>query len=152
MAAPQCALGKVFATLGVVASVLATQTSVAEAPKGHFTVNGEVVQDTATKLVWQRAVPAKSYTSDQASAYCAGLKLAGGGWRLPTIKELHTLVDETRTVPAIDDTAFPETPPYHFWTSSHLSEFPQFTWSINFAEGTDAWFPGENEQRVRCVR
>jgi hypothetical protein len=47
---------------------------------------------------------------------------------------------------------FPQTPPTFFWTSSNLRKFEQYTWSVNFADGTDAWFPRENPQRVRCVR
>lgn len=127
-------------------------TAVAAAPTGHFQVDGEVVQDTATKLTWQRISPTKNYSNTDAAAYCASLDLRGKGWRLPTIKELHTLVDESRTLPAIDVDAFPDTQPTFFWTGSSLSKFPQYTWVVNFADGTDSWFPGDLAQRVRCVR
>jgi hypothetical protein len=45
----------------------------------------------------------------QALAHCAALSLAGGGFRLPSIAELLTLVDPTRSQPAIDPIAFPGT-------------------------------------------
>lgn len=141
-----------FLTLLGFGALAHAPVSVAAAPKGHFVIDNDTVQDTATKLTWQRASPDKSYASIDADAYCSNLKLDGTGWRLPTVKELHTLVDETRTTPAIDGDAFPDAPSTFFWTASRLAKFPQYTWSVNFAEGGDAWFPGETPQRVRCVR
>lgn len=126
--------------------------SAAEAPSGHFNIKGDVVEDTKTKLTWQRHVPTKSVSAVAAMAYCSELDLEGTGWRLPTIKELHTLIDETKADPAVDREVFPQTPANFFWTSSNLRKFEQYTWSVNFADGTDAWFPRENPQRVRCVR
>jgi Protein of unknown function (DUF1566) len=141
-----------FLTLFGFGTLVQTPVSVAAAPKGHFVIDNDTVNDTATKLTWQRTAPDKSFSGADAEAYCSGLKLDGSGWRLPTIKELHTLVDETRTTPAIDVDAFPDTASSFFWTSSRLAKFPQYTWSVNFADGGDAWFPAENPQHVRCVR
>jgi hypothetical protein len=138
--------------LAGLSSLIPAGQSAADAPTGHFVVKGEVVEDTATKLSWQRTSSEKSYSDSDAEAYCTALNLAGTGWRLPTIKELHTLVDETKTQPAMDGEAFPDAPASFFWTSSHLAKFPQYTWCVNFTEGSDAWFPGENPQLVRCVR
>jgi hypothetical protein len=133
-------------------AVLCAAPAGADAPEGHFEVNGGTVEDTATGLSWQRSVADENHDAQGALSYCAGLELAGNGWRLPTIKELHTLVDETRTKPAIDPKAFPGTPPAHFWTSSAVAGFSSYAWAINFADGTDIWHPRENRHLVRCVR
>ena len=75
-------------------------------------------------LVWpRRAAPRRlatalvpatrnSYNWSGAKAYCGGVVLAGGGWRVPSVKELMTLVDFSVASPGptIDTTAFPNTP------------------------------------------
>jgi hypothetical protein len=142
-------LGSLAATL---LSTLFASTVDAEAPRGHFVVKDEIVEDTATKLSWQRSAPDMSYAHAAAASYCTDLKLEGSGWRLPTIKELHTLVDETKTLPAIDDAAFPDAPAVFFWTSTILPTFAQYSWGVNFADGSDTWLARESAQRVRCVR
>jgi hypothetical protein len=132
--------------------LLLATPGLADAPEGHFKVVGGTVEDAATKLTWQRSVTEGNYDHLEAAAYCAALKLSGTGWRLPTIKELHTLVDETRTMPAIDRSAFPDAPSAYFWTSSRVANFAIYAWTVNFADGTDLWFPTGNQERVRCVR
>ena len=63
-----------------------------EAPAGRYTIPGDgTVYDTATTLTWQRAANMTGMTWASAGPYCAGLTSpAGGGWRLPTVKELTT--------------------------------------------------------------
>lgn len=128
------------------------EPAIAAAPPGHFRVVGETVEDRATSLTWQRHPPREQYTRKQAAAYCAALTLRGAGWRVPTIKELQTLVDESQVGPAIDEQAFPETQSSHFWSSSAVASFAIYTWTLNFADGTDLWFPNEDPHHVRCVR
>ncbi len=70
--------------------------------------DGEV-HDPATELTWQRAI-SPSMPADAATSYCAGLGLGGHTWRLPSVQELATTVDETRVSPAVDTEAFPAPP------------------------------------------
>jgi hypothetical protein len=60
----------------------------------------DVVQDAMTGLIWQASsLDDTLLTWGDALAYCEGLVHAGkDDWRLPSIKELATLVDETATV------------------------------------------------------
>jgi hypothetical protein len=76
---------------------------------------GGLVLDSATGLTWQQNASGDSYAWSDATASCAGL---GAGWRLPSLTELQTIVDDTTFNPAIDQTAFPNTPGTYFWTSS----------------------------------
>ncbi len=81
-------------------------------PSGALVVqfDGETVLDPKSGLEWQRdrsQVPDMSF--ECALAYCESLVLAGADdWRLPSIKELASLVDE-RFSPALDPVAFPAT-------------------------------------------
>ncbi len=104
---------------------------------GNYTVNGDdTVTDNATGLVWQQADSAKIMTREQAQAYCANLTLAKGGWRLPNIKELLSLVDHTKNKHSIDRTIFPNTKPYPYWSSTVEASVPVSTWLVNV--GSDA--------------
>jgi hypothetical protein len=64
------------------------------------------VSDTVTGLSWQQGDgqnDAGGRTWLNALAYCEGLNLAGrSDWRLPNIRELETLVDDSRYNPSID--------------------------------------------------
>jgi hypothetical protein len=122
--------------------------------------NGDgTVTDSVTGLVWQKAVTStQAYTWAAAQTYCTGLTLAGRTWRLPTRIELLSLVDFTRTSPAIDTTAFPGVPggKYHWtaspWVVSQISTKPQYSWIVNFYEGLSS-NAGDRTQAeyARCV-
>lgn len=112
------------------------------------------VLDRVTGLLWQRAVDPNSYNWTAANAYCAGLGVAGyRDWRLPSVVELVSIVDISRANPAIDPTAFPDTPMLSFWSSQAEVSNSGLGWYIYFATG-GAY--GGNDladpQRVRCVR
>ncbi|MFD7770422.1 DUF1566 domain-containing protein [Streptomyces sp. NPDC059787] len=113
------------------------------------------VRDDVTCLVWQRTPAPDTYTFSEARSYCAGLDLGGRGWHVPSRIELMSLVDTTRSGPAIDTSAFPGTPPTFFWTSSAwaVPKTPLRAWIINFYEGLSsnaAYQSGSSA--VRCVR
>jgi hypothetical protein len=70
-----------------------------------------IVRDDATALEWQRDAEMLTFESTTAiQAHCASLDLGpkGGrsGWRAPTIAELFTIVDTTRSSPALDPALF----------------------------------------------
>jgi hypothetical protein len=141
-----------WALLGL-ASLALTRPAIADAPPGRYSFPTDgVVLDNRTKLTWQRKLEGM-YTQPDAATYCANLKLAQGGWRLPTRAELLTIVDPTRYSPAVDATAFPDIPmDAKCWTSSGYVFNPKFHWAVVFTAG-DA---GPNESTVpiyvRCVR
>jgi hypothetical protein len=132
--------------------LLLTRSAVADAPSAHFVVSEGTVLDSATKLAWQRVVPSVSYDWSGADAYCRKLTLQGTGWRLPTIKELQTLIDETRSMPAVDPWAFPDCPSELYWSSSHVVSSPTSAWAVSFRYGFDGAVDVSAPQRVRCVR
>jgi RNA polymerase sigma factor (sigma-70 family) len=120
-----------------------------------YTVRGDTVKDEITCLVWQRSVAPRSYSFKAAQKYCAGLTLAGAQWQLPTRVQLTSLIDTTRSGPAIDTKAFPGTPVAFFWTSSPWAtpHDPAFAWIVNFYEGlTSNAADQSGEFAVRCVQ
>jgi formylglycine-generating enzyme required for sulfatase activity len=135
-------------------------------PKTRFVVQtGGIVQDTLTQLLWQQdgsgagadcsGTGVLPCTWAEAKAYCSGLSLGGlSGWRLPTVKELRSLVDYTVAPPAptIDTTAFPDTEAKAFWTSSPYAGAGGYAWYIRFDNGYSDIFIVSNFSGVRCVR
>ena len=113
--------------LGAVTLVTATLRSPAaraKAPAGHFVDHGDgTVGDVRTGLVWQRYSPPFASFGDlaTATAYCdAAVDLPGKGWRLPSVKELLTLMDRNAAdTKFFDRDAFPGgSDAGIFWTST----------------------------------
>ena len=72
-----------------------------------YLYSGDTFYDKSTKLFWQDVKNSKEYTykssgfSTGAFEYCKELELGNyNDWRLPTVKELMTLVDITKHSPA----------------------------------------------------
>jgi len=107
------------------------------------------VTDTRTGLIWKSAVSPSALTWEAAKTYCKEL---GGGFRLPGLKELLTLVDPTRANPCIDPSAFPGTPSDYFWTASPDVVSSGNAWVVGFYDGTSSSHGISVPNRVRCVR
>jgi hypothetical protein len=106
----------------------------------RFVPEGDEVNDVGSGLVWRRCVEGQAWTGSG----CAGTPLllgwvaaldharaqAAGGtpWRLPNVKELASLTDTTRTGPAIDPTAFPDTPAGYTLSATHEQGDPFYVW------------------------
>jgi hypothetical protein len=115
--------------------------------------NPATIRDPLTGLTWQRAVSdATTLAWKDAVTYCQSLPLAGGGWRLPSMKELQTLVDVGRHDPAIDPTAFPGSPMEQFWTSSPLAGSSTDAWYVSFRLGAVNTIAQSSLGFARCVR
>jgi hypothetical protein len=138
-----------------------TRLADAAAPAGHYVVtagsgagNG-TVYDTKSKLTWQQTVSSTTYTWAAAQTYCAGVgtSLAGTGWRLPTLKELYSLVDLSQTAaPYIDPNFFPSTPSAAFWSSSPVAGSPSSAWYVYFNVGSAYGAAITSARYARCVR
>jgi hypothetical protein len=114
----------------------------------HAQAGGDVF-DQATGLVWQQALDPKQYSWGDALATCASL---GPGWRVPSLKEAQTIIDDGREFPAVDPDAFPGTPSEDFWTSTLKAGGGGAAWYIDdFYGATDA-DTAARLFRVRCVR
>jgi hypothetical protein len=117
-----------------------------------FSLAGDVAQDKYTRLTWQRAVEHDNYTWDDAKTFCSKLSANGGGWRLPSLRELLTLVDVIHVEPAIDPSTFPGTPSELFWSSSPSLSPAGTAWGVNFTRGSSAAATVGTKAHVRCAR
>ncbi len=120
------------------------------------TGDGSTVEDTVTDnwtgLTWERGSPAGgSLTLADAQAYCAGL---GSGFRVPLFKELLTLVNPILYSPAIDTSAFPNSPSGIFWSSTAVVPANGNYYYVQFAYGDNYSYvtlSASNTGYVRCV-
>ena len=136
--------------------------SPANAPAGRYEiVTSGTVYDRKTKLTWQQAVPqtgaytwGSASTPGTAQSYCATLSVGGGGWRLPTVGELLTLVDYTQPGGSamIDPTFFADTPPSAFWSSTPVAGAASDAWYVYFLYGYSYVVSVSGTGYVRCVR
>jgi hypothetical protein len=123
----------------------------------RFVSNGdETVTDTETGLMWQQSEVEPGMTWEQALSYCENLNLAGHeDWRLPTVKELHSLVDYSRFGPAINPTYFPDISIcYRSSTTFGGDRDGGYLWLREFYDGGDyiEYKDYNYEVRFRAVR
>jgi hypothetical protein len=121
---------------------------------GRYAVTDQTVHDARTGLTWQRAPAPTTYDRAGARAYCASAELGGEGWRLPTGKELLTLVDYDvgPPGPTIDAVAFPQTPGAFFWSATELTVPTPAVMFVDFGYGHATNYAVAPTSHVRCVR
>jgi hypothetical protein len=153
--------------VGVAGLVALSSLALADAPIDQydlFTPGTQAIDDLQTKLIWQRYPPAVPASYADAATACATLSIAGftGTWRLPSYKELLTLVDEQPHVEyengglvtkAIDSHAFPGAPSgVAYWTSSPIGALEGYVYGVNFGTGAgEIHNPASDMLYVRCV-
>lgn len=140
--------------------------------------NGDgTITDLNTALMWQKTPPAEHYSWDEAAGYASDLRLAGyDDWRVPTMKELYSLVDFSGTMrtktPYINtdyfDFGYPDTSQGHrimdaqYWSSNQYvgttMRGDRSAFGFNFADGRIKAYPtgqgrGPTKRSfIRCVR
>jgi hypothetical protein len=146
-------------TLVFVALVLCAAPTLADAPLGQyafFDKDDTTIKDTKTLLEWDRMSLRETKTFAVASSTCPA------GFRLPTVKELLTLVDEQphqdyefgKTITRmIDQNAFGRhtgvDAPY--WSSTP-SGSASTRWTVSFADGTMTALTESGQAYARCVK
>ncbi|MBN2361904.1 MAG: DUF1566 domain-containing protein [Deltaproteobacteria bacterium] len=127
-------------------------------PLSAYVINDLTVLDTQTCLMWQRGVTGGTGNWATARAYCDQLELAGfSDWRLPTETELLTILDRSRRSPAINITAFPDTPATvdhnWYWSATPNARDPTgYAWIVGFLNGVSSPCDVGSAELVRCVR
>lgn len=132
------------------------------------------VLDVTTKLRWTKcsmksggeiddtadcAGPAAEYTWEQAVEVCNKLSYRGiTSWRLPNIRELHSIVTYYReTLFFINKDYFPNIPTgeknvhSHFWSSTTYFSDSKRAWSFDFYWGSSPARWKTSTSFVRCV-
>jgi Protein of unknown function (DUF1566) len=150
------------------AAALVLATASASAPTDQyqtFNRDDSAITDEQTHLIWQRAVVLKASDQGEALAYCQNTYKGDpvSQWRLPTMKELLTIVDETphfefelgiNQPKMLDVNAFPRSPTdVEYWSSSVVAGSSNSQgWVVKFRSGENAQQSVGLAGYVRCVR
>lgn len=118
---------------------------------GPYVDNEAMVIDQATGLEWQKADDGTIRNWQEALAYCEGLSLAGySDWRLPNIRELTSIVDDSKYNPAINLVFQGRSSSY--WSATTGAYTSGQAWSVYFYDGHDGLSMKAKGYYVRCVR
>jgi len=145
--------------------------------KNSFVDNHDgTITDTETGLMWQKCSIGQNYNSSegscnngiaqqylwkQALGSCEGLTFAGhDDWRLPNRNELLSIVDYSKSGPAIDTRFFVVTGGSHgnsdccqYWSSTTFAGSASVAWGVEFyTGGDDGNLKTLFTKYVRCVR
>jgi hypothetical protein len=120
---------------------------------GHLTDGGNgTVTDLNTGLLWQRDEVTPAVTWEAALSYCEDLSLGNrDDWRLPNVKELRSIVDDTRFRPSVDTTYLPGVRTGPYWSSTTLFGHPGSAWYVDFSSGLASYNDKAGQLFVRCV-
>lgn len=84
---------------------------------------------------------------EDAEKYCADK-----GGRLPTLRELHSLVDYEKYDPSIDKEVFKDQESSWYWTGTPVADGPDYAWIVNFRYGIVHYDHRGNSNCVRPCR
>jgi hypothetical protein len=118
-------------------------------------LDDEQVLDHELGLIWTRKDAAdRTMTFKDAETHCAKLELAAArGWRLPTVRELLSLVNYERHNPSIDTSVFTDCKTGWYWTSTPWAESPSvYAWVVLFNNGNSYCLHRGSNGFVRAVR
>ncbi|MGI9211403.1 MAG: DUF1566 domain-containing protein, partial [Methylococcaceae bacterium] len=138
--------------------------AVPDTPTSDFVDNGDgTVQHKKTGLVWMRCALGQTWDGQTCTGgatrytYDEALKLTANyadhsDWRVPTVRELQTLVEWDNQSHAINTTLFPNTPSYWFWSSSPYAGDTSYAWVVDFNYASVGYDDRGNASAVRLVR
>jgi len=113
------------------------------------------VKDTKLGLIWQdsKSTKTRKKTWTKGKKYCEKLSLSGAyNWRLPTYKELITIVDYTRYEPAVESTFEYTNVMGYYWTSDEVVTNDKYAWYVFFQYGLSYTYSKQKKSYIRCVR
>jgi hypothetical protein len=123
-------------------------------PVDRFVVANGTARDVRTGLVWQVTPLPTVLLFDEATAACAALVLGGfsTGWRLPHVRELLSLIDESREQTPLLPAIFAAGPAPLFWSSTTRTP-SNASYSVDFTTSNISPRAVATETlSARCVR
>ena len=120
------------------------------------------IHDNVTNLTWEVKTAANMYDwydFAAASTYASDTNIAGlcvvagsNPWRVPSRRELLSIVHHGVNSPAIDPDYFPNTDSNWFWTSDIYAPVPANAWGVVFYDGYSYANYQSGSGHVRLVR
>ncbi|WP_051261302.1 DUF1566 domain-containing protein [Desulfovibrio inopinatus] len=115
----------------------------------RYILNKDEAFDKATGLIWRRCSEGTSWNDSEGCIGSVKLlsldeaksiaKQLGNGWRVPTIDELYSIVDEKCQQPVIDPVVFPGVKDQgegaSYWSCTHVEEIPTLIYYVEFMSG-----------------
>ena len=120
----------------------------------HYTDNNNgTITDNLTNLVWEKIPSTIVQTWEQAITMAENLSLGGfTDWRLPNIKELQSLNDETVIAPSVTSPYFQNLGVKKYWSSTTLPNQIAKAWYWDTQYGITTYDTKTNTNYVICVR
>jgi hypothetical protein len=120
---------------------------------GDFSDNGDgTVTDNMTDLMWQQDEGGSNSWED-AIGYCENLSLGGHtDWRLPNLKELESITDDSSDAPVIDTNYFPNAQRSLYWSSTTFAPMSSYAYYVDFTSGRIYYYAKWVPFYTRCVR
>lgn len=137
----------------------------ATAPSSRFEdLSDGSLRDTLTGLMWAKCMAGMNgskctegtvignYTWQQALDYAAGSALAGHeDWRLPNIKELHSIVEVQCNSPAINLDVFENFGTGYVWSASPSAQDSSRAWQVDMRNGNTLHGPRDSTSATRIL-
>jgi hypothetical protein len=120
----------------------------------HFTTNSNgTVTDNLTNLTWQKVIYFDTLTWEKALTYADTLTTGGyTDWRLPNIKELQSINEETLTNPSLNTTYFTTGGIQNYWSSTTLPNQTTRAWYLDTHFGITTYDIKTLRHSVICTR
>ena len=145
---------------GTCTGTLVANTSSAN-PSGSPSTDWACTKDNHTNLIWSLQT-VSSITWNGATSTAGGSPIAthntatrcghATGWRVPTRRELLSIVHHGAYSPAIDGAYFPATVSSGYWTNDSYAPNPAGAWLVNFDNGGTSASYKTGANLVRLVR
>lgn len=120
----------------------------------NFLKSDNIVIDIDKNLMWQDNEEVKIYKSNWSLAkeYCKSLTLNGYiDWRLPSIKELQTIVDVRKKKPAVNE-QFKFCQNTSYWSNTPDIKNKNYAWYVGFETGATFLGSKDYDCYIRCIR
>ncbi len=122
-------------------------------PKDRYVVSSGTARDVRTGTTWRTTALATAMKLDDAKAACAAITADGGGWRLPNVRELVTLVDEAREVAPMTPAIFDAGPKARYWSSTIRANPATAAYAVDMGTANTHQMDFSTEvMAVRCAR
>jgi hypothetical protein len=155
LATNRAAVALGFLSLAAVLASPPSTTAQNPSSSGRFSlvVGGEAVEDKKTGLIWEQSPDLIHDTWSASLARCQTKSVGGQkGWRAPSVEELKSLIDSSRTDPAL-----PEGHPFSnikseiYWSATPSKSDDIVAWQVSFFTGEPVTDQKSGTRRIWCV-
>ena len=168
--------GTLVLSSAAIAQICTNTNMVESTPTDRYTFNTDgTVTDDTTHLMWKRCLEGQIFSDNGTPNNFLDDTCSGGGtilnwqgafivaeatntlnigvshtdWRVPNLKELKSIVEHCRVIPAVNTEVFPNAESLVLWSSSPIYEYG--AWVVDFDGGNGSWDDRNGGVAVRLV-